>query len=149
MEGLSVAANVLAVLNLAAKTAELVYKYSKAAKNYPKAVEELRKELSAIQTTFKALENVAKKLDIMKQKESHDNPAIVDLVATLHGCRETLEEVRDELGGSLRNKFFEKIHVRLHWPIKEAKITAVISNLRSYQQIFQTALQIDTAWVLS
>jgi hypothetical protein len=145
MEALGIAANVIAVVDLAAKAGGAVYKYAKSAKDCPKTVEQLKRQLSAISEALEGLKRVADRLDAASQAAGGPSPSISKLPTALKECQSTLSTIIKELEGSFRNTIWTKLGWRLRWPIKEPRIKEFIALLDSYQLAFQTALQTDIA----
>ena len=92
MEALGIAANVIAVVDLAAKAGTLVFRYCESAKNYPANMSKLHQELSDIQKSVSALHKVAKKLDDHSRSAGKQSPATSALATALKNCRDTLEK---------------------------------------------------------
>jgi hypothetical protein len=143
MEGLGIAANIIAVVDLTANACGLFYKYAKSANNCSKSVEKLEQELLTVQKTLCGLRDISGRLDAACQGGLP--PVISQLSTALKDCEYTLGALIREMGGRRRNKFREKLHWQLKWPIKEPEIMNFISRLGRYQQTFQQALQADIA----
>jgi len=147
MEGLGIAANVIAVVDLAAKTCAAVYKYAKSAKGCPKTVSQLHRDLTAVQKTLDGLRTIADRLDAAAQTPGirRTPPLLVSLASELNECETTLGKLLEELEGNFRNKLRSKIGRQLKWPLKEPDVMDCITRLGRYHQSFQSALQVDIA----
>lgn len=143
MEGLGIAANVIAVIDLSAKACGVLYRYAKSVKDCSKSVEKLEQELLTVQKTLNGLRDIADRLDAACQAEPP--PLISQLSTALKDCETTLGALIGELEGRRRNKIREKLHWQLKWPIKEPEVVDFVSRLARYQQTFQEALQVDIA----
>lgn len=144
MEGLGIAANVIAVVDLAAKACGAVYKYAKSAKGCPKTVAQLQKELESVQKSLDGLYSIADKLEAAVPS-GEQSPRISQLSGALRECQTTLGALIEDLEGHFRNKFREKLGRQLKWPMKEPEVIEFIERLHRYQQIFLQALQADLA----
>ncbi|KAF8249154.1 hypothetical protein K440DRAFT_660414 [Wilcoxina mikolae CBS 423.85] len=142
---LGIAANVIAVVDLAAKVGGVVYQYAKSAKDCPKTITKLHQELSAVQETVDGLRKIADRLDASAKEGGEPQPLLSKLSTALEECEGTLNSLMKELKGHFSNKLREKVGRRLKWPIKEAEVIEFIDRLGRYQQIFQQALQVDIA----
>ncbi|KAF8248636.1 hypothetical protein K440DRAFT_642057 [Wilcoxina mikolae CBS 423.85] len=143
MEGLGIAANVIAVVDLTAKTCTVCYHYAKSAKECPKTVALLQQELTAVKSSLDGLQDISHRLDEACKAAREPPPLISQLSTTLNECSETLSKLTQELEGSRRNKLREKLRWQLKWPIKESEINDFIARLGRYQQTFQQALSAD------
>ncbi|KAF8246567.1 hypothetical protein K440DRAFT_662004 [Wilcoxina mikolae CBS 423.85] len=146
MEGLGIAANVIAVVDLAAKACGVVYEYAKSAKGYPKAVIQLQKELESVKISLDGLRGIADKLE-GAIPSGEQLPVISQLSGTLGECQTTLEALTKDLEGHFSNKLREKLGRQLKWPMKEPQVMEFVQRLQRYQQNFQPALQADLATV--
>ncbi|KAF8539493.1 hypothetical protein BDD12DRAFT_924175 [Trichophaea hybrida] len=149
MEGLGIAANVIAVVDLAAKACGAIYSYVKSAKGCTKTVLQLQTDLTAVQTTLDGLQKIADRLDTAARPLGlgvHGTPSVLSELSTeLNECKTTLGKLLEDLEGHFRNKLRSKIGRQLKWPLKEPDVMEYISRLGKYQQTFQSALQIDIA----
>jgi hypothetical protein len=143
MEGLGIAANVIAVVDLAAKACTVVYQYAKSAKNCPKTVAQLQQELTEVKGSLDGLQKIARRLDDACTAAGEPPSVISELSTALKECSTILSELTHELEGSYRNRFREKVGWRLRWPIRESEIAEFVLRLGRYQQTFQLALQAD------
>jgi hypothetical protein len=143
MEGLGIAANIIAVVDLAAKACTVIYQYAKSAKNCPKTVAQLQQELTVVKDSLDGLQRIARRLDDACMAAGEPPPIISQLSTALNECSAALTKLTYELEGSSRNKIRETVGWRLRWPIKESEITEFVSKLGRYQQTFQLALQAD------
>ncbi|KAF8544144.1 hypothetical protein BDD12DRAFT_906719 [Trichophaea hybrida] len=129
MEGLGIAANIIAVVHLAAKACTVFYQYAKSAKNCPETVAQLQRELTAVKNSLDGLQKLDRRLDDACKEAGEPPPLISQLSTALKECSATLSELTQELEGSLRNKIREKVRWRLRWPIKESEIADFTSSV--------------------
>jgi siroheme synthase len=142
---LGIAANVIAVVDLAAKACGVVYNFAKSAKDCPKTITQLQQELSAVQTTAEGLREIARRLEDSAKAGGEPVPLISQLSTALKECEGTLKDLVKELEGHFSNKLREKFGRRLKWPIREPEVIDLIAQLARYQKIFHEALQVDIA----
>jgi hypothetical protein len=83
MEGLGIAANVIAVVDLAAEAGGAVYKCAKAAKDGPERVEQLQQQLWAIREALQGLRRIADRLEAANKAAGEPSPSIANLPVAL------------------------------------------------------------------
>jgi deoxyhypusine synthase len=146
MEGLGIAANVIAVVDLVVKTGGVIGDYIKSAKGCTETTKQLYDELKAVESSLERLNDISKSLDEAAQKRnlnSNQSSTISQLSESLRECPETINVLPTELGDHFGNKVRGKFRRKLRWPIKEPKVVALIQKIGRYRQIFQQALQSD------
>jgi hypothetical protein len=144
---IGIAANVIAVVDLANKAGNAVYSYIKSAKDCPETASKLHKELAAIQVSLQRLVPIAKKLDIATKagQPAQNLSTTSDLSANISECLSTISDISTQLQGYFSNRLRARFRRRLKWPIKEPKVREFIQDLSRYQQTFQLTLQLDIA----
>jgi hypothetical protein len=149
MEVIGAAANIIAVVGLAAKACGVVYKYVDSARGCTATTSQLHKELEAVHKSLERLADVAKRLDAAVQDAAPGkDPSILvtsQLSDTLSECTNTIEDLLKELKGHFSNKFRKSLRKKLKWPLKEPRVMEFINRLSRQQQIFQQALRSDLA----
>jgi uncharacterized membrane-anchored protein YhcB (DUF1043 family) len=144
MEGLGIAANAIAVVDLAAKACGVVYQYAKSAKGCPKTVAQLQKELESVKISLDGLRGIADKFEAAVPS-GEQPPVISQLSRELEECQTTLRALIKDLEGHFSNKLREKLGKRFKWPMREPEVMEFIQRLQRYQQNFEKALQADLA----
>jgi hypothetical protein len=149
MEVIGAAANIIAVVGLAAKACGVVYKYVDSARGCTATTSQLHKELEAVHKSLERLADVAKRLDAAVQDAAPGkDPSILvtsQLSDTLSECTNTIEDLLKELKGHFSNKFRKSLRKKLKWPLKKPRVMEFINRLSRQQQIFQQALRSDLA----
>lgn len=131
---LSIAASVAGLITLAMEVAKATTKYWTSVKDCPKHVGKLQNELSAMQKTLERLAPLAGTL-----------PSLTQLQTELDECETTLQVIQDKLEKGFNKKTKVKGGFRFRWPLDEKEVKDAIASLGRYQDIFQLALQTDTA----
>jgi hypothetical protein len=96
MEGLGIAANVFAVVGLAAQVCGTVYNYIKSAKGCTETTSQLHKELLAVQTSLEGLRLISARLDDAA-KSGKDLLITSQLSGALSDCSKTIKDILDDL----------------------------------------------------
>ncbi|KAH0536253.1 hypothetical protein FGG08_006860 [Glutinoglossum americanum] len=138
MDGLSGAANVIAVVDISAKITSLCFQYSVAVKDAKDDIERLQGKVADIRSI---LEKIKQLLD------RHDKArlsATSGLSDSLKECFRELEELKAELEPGKTRKAMSRFGVRaLKWPFTSKQVEKIVSSLDRYEQAFALALQID------
>jgi predicted nucleic acid-binding Zn-ribbon protein len=142
MDGLSGAANVIAVIGISAKVISLCSDYLKAVKDAKKDIERIQKKVSDITSV---LQNIKRLLD------GHDKTRLSTthgLIESLRQCLQELEDVKVKLEPKMGRKAMSKFGVRaLKWPLTSKQVDRIVSSLEGYEQTFTLALQVDQTYV--
>lgn len=141
MDGLSAAASVIAVLEVASKLAPAIYKYITAVKNaYPRC-QALLDELGAIRGL---LDNASSLLDALSQ-DSITETALERLHADgspLITCKKSLEDMIVRFTPMTTRRM--GIVQRLRYSITEPEIRSFIAELTRQKQNLTVALSVDS-----
>ncbi|KAK6334975.1 hypothetical protein TWF718_010416 [Orbilia javanica] len=151
MDGLSVAANVIAVVQVAAELGKICYQYLREVKNAPKDIERVKEQVDA---TTKLLFHTQKLLEGPYRKKLS---ASRDLESSLSDCRDSLSYLAQKLevefskatggkGGRRRDKIFRRFGVSAHdfkWPFTKSEAEEIINRLMLAQELINGALQVD------
>lgn len=139
MEGLSGAANVIAVVDLSAKVASLCFQYLVAVKDAKEDIKRLQGEVNSIKDVLGAVKQLLGGLDnkmqlLVTQKLSN----------SLEDCFLQLEAVQKRLEPGDVRKAMSRFGVRaLKWPFRSKEIEKIIHGLGRHKQAFYSALQVD------
>ncbi|KAF4445382.1 Vegetative incompatibility HET-E-1, partial [Fusarium albosuccineum] len=142
MDGLSVAANVIAVVELTAKVASLCVQYSTAVKNARSDIERLQRELNSLEAVLSRARSLAEgphgaKLQAIQQLQGGLDDASSQL---LHLCA----RMEEKLANSKTRKAMSRFGIRaLKWPFESSEIETIIRNLDRNRDALSTALIID------
>jgi hypothetical protein len=138
MEGLGVAANVIAVVELSAKIASLCVQYSRAVKHAKADIERLGREVNSITDLLRAVEGLLQRPDntqLSASQKVHD---------ALKDCLSQLVQLHTKLDPGRRRKVMSSFGVRaLKWPFESKGVEKVINDLERCKQTISLALQVD------
>ncbi|KAF2186021.1 hypothetical protein K469DRAFT_750009 [Zopfia rhizophila CBS 207.26] len=138
MDGLSVAASVIAVINISAKITSLCFQYSVAVKDAEKDIERLQRKATDIKGV---LEKIKRLLD---GRDKAGLSTTYELSDSLAECFRQLEELKTELEPGKTRKAMSRFGVRaLKWPFTSKQVEKIVSGLERYEQTFAVALQVD------
>lgn len=138
MDGLSGAASVIAVIDLAAKMTTLCFQYSIAVKGAKKDIERLQRKIGEIRDI---LEEVRQLLD---GRDKTLLSATYKLSDSLKKCLQQLEDLNMQLEPKATRKIMSQLGFRaLKWPFTSKEVEKHIANLESYEQTYTLALQAD------
>ena len=138
MEGLGIAASVIAVIELSAKIFSVCVEYSR-------TVKDATKDISRLQGELKSLQDVLEKI-----KQLLDGPngsrlsASLLLSETLKGCLSQLQTLQSRLSPSIPRKYIGRIGLRaLKWPFETKEADKIVRQLERCKQSISLALQVD------
>jgi Fungal N-terminal domain of STAND proteins len=138
MNGLSGAANVIAVVDISAKIASLCFQYSVAVKNAKEDIGRLQRKVNDIKDVLGEVQQLLDGRD--KTRLSTTNK----LLDSLKECFLQLEELKTQLEPGKTRKAMSRFGVRaLKWPFTSTEVEKIIASLERYEQTFSLALQTD------
>ncbi|EGX50024.1 hypothetical protein AOL_s00076g375 [Orbilia oligospora ATCC 24927] len=150
MEGLSAAANIIAVVQLAAKVGKVCVQYAREVKNAPKDIERVKEQVDAIS---KLLIHTQRLLDGPYRSKLS---ASTDLESSLSGCKDQLDYLLRKLEvdftqhpngkGRRRDKLLRPFKISSHdlkWPFTKTEADDIIRRLITAQELINRALQVD------
>jgi len=138
MEGLGVAANIIAVVQLSAKIASICLDYSI-------AVKDAKKDITRLQTKVKELEEVAKDVQQLIDGPRGRKLSMSQKLeqAVLRCCRQ-LKAVDKRLDPGKKRKAMSRFGVRaLKWPFESKEVDKIIRDLENCNATISLALQVD------
>jgi hypothetical protein len=138
MEGLGVAANIIAVVELSAKVASLCLDYSI-------AVKDAKKDITHLQTKVKELEEVAKDVQqLIDGPRGGKLSTSQKLEQAVLGCYTQLKAVEKRLDPGKGRKAMSRIGLRaLKWPFESKEVDKIIRDLENCNATISLALQVD------
>ncbi|KAF3935356.1 hypothetical protein ABW19_dt0209518 [Dactylella cylindrospora] len=150
MDGLSTAASVIAVMQLAAAVAKVCGKYLLEVKNAKKDIEEIKAQSEAV---AKLLNRTSKLLE-GPHKEKLDTSQ--DFIASLSDCESELKALQQKLEEDFttqalkkRNRLFSRFGAKdFKWPFSKIEIDRVVGQLEKLQQSIDRSLQIDQTRII-
>ncbi|KAL7914210.1 vegetative incompatibility protein HET-E-1 [Trichoderma velutinum] len=142
MEGLGVAANVIAVVEIAAKIISLCLQYSTAVKNASQDIQRLRERIKSLEETLKAVWELLQDTHGARLRTSQKlQDALNSTRSVLTTVATTLES---KLKGSGGQRAMRAVGLRaLKWPFESNKLKNIIATLEQYQNTMAVAIQID------
>ncbi|RYP75597.1 hypothetical protein DL771_002297 [Monosporascus sp. 5C6A] len=143
MEGLGIAANVIAVADLSAKVATLCFQYSIAVAGARGDITRLQNQVNQLGVALRR----AKQL--VEGPNSRPLAASGELADTLQECTDELRRVQDKLEPGTTRKAMRRFGLRaLKWPFCSKDIESVVTNLKRCEQTILLGLQIDQTSLL-
>ncbi|RSM18537.1 hypothetical protein CDV31_002673 [Fusarium ambrosium] len=138
MEGLGVAASVIAVVQLSAKVGSLCTEYFKAAKNARSDIKRLQRGLGTLNVVLRAAEGLVKGSDGNKLHTTGQlKPALDEAKSQLDQLIDDLRDKPKARKGTHRN------FGALKWPFKRTEVDTIIQNLERHRDNISMALDID------
>ncbi|KAI1374108.1 WD40-repeat-containing domain protein [Hypoxylon crocopeplum] len=143
MDGLSVAASVIAVVDVSTKVTILFSQYYRDVKKAQEDIVRLESETSNLRNVSESVQKLllgpnGAKLDVSQS-----------LLGTLKESLSQLEALETKLSPGIRRKAMKRFGRRaLKWPFESKDVDKVVDNLRRYTQTLSLALQIDQMVVL-
>ncbi|RYP64075.1 hypothetical protein DL771_008934 [Monosporascus sp. 5C6A] len=142
MEGVGVAASVIAVVDLAANVASLCLRYSAAVKNAKSDIERLRQHIDSLKTTVEGAQKLLRgphgaRLETLQQLHASLNKTHSEL-----GDIATKLEVKLKTGRRAKAMRFLGLRA-MKWPFESKEVDVIIANLKRDQDSFSAAIQID------
>lgn len=142
MEGLGIAANVIAVIELSAKVASLCLEYSSAVKRAKSDIQRLLHELGTLKIT---LEGVRQLLESPNGGRLQTSQRLRD---GLNGCSFQLTELETNLENKLNaeksRKVMRKFGFRaLKWPFESKDTDGIIATFERCRDTLSAALNVD------
>ncbi|UPL02572.1 hypothetical protein LCI18_013506 [Fusarium solani-melongenae] len=151
MEGLGVAANVIAVIDLTAKVTSACAAYLKAVKNAKTDIERLQRELRNLDVILQGAARLVKGHDRSKlQTMGQLKGALSDVSSQLQQLIVKLEDKQGKTRKAMRHVGLRA----LKWPFESAEVASIIqdmernrNNISAALVIDNTALQVETQYV--
>lgn len=128
MDGLSIAASIIAVLQITTQVASLSYKYLSGVKRAPEELPKLAHELKSIITVLATLQVCA---------QDHESAALRELEDPLRSCLTEMVALQTKL--SPRKGWL----ARLKWPFEEKETLEVILRIERLKGLFTLAMNSD------
>jgi hypothetical protein len=142
MEGLGAAANIIAVIELAAKIASVCVQYSLAVKHAKTDIELLGGEVTKVIELLRAVEELLQRPDSVQLSTSRK------LQDALQDCFDQLMQLNTKLDPGKKRKVMSSFGVRaLKWPLESKGVQKVINDLQRCKQTISLALQVDQTYV--
>jgi hypothetical protein len=138
MDGLSGAASVIAVIQLADRILTLCGNYARAVKDAKKDIECLHKEVKSVTEVLQKL------IELLRGPNGTKLSASQSLDKALMDCSSELKGLERRLHPGKKHKVMRSIGLRaLKWPLESNNVEKVVNNLERYKQLITLALQVD------
>ncbi|KAM3542718.1 hypothetical protein ARSEF1564_004378 [Beauveria bassiana] len=143
MDGLSVAASVIAVVDVSVKVITLCSQYSKAVANASADISRLEKLLKGLKTTLDHAEA------LIKAPQGASLSTSQNLQEQLTACHSTLQKLHDKLDGGVARQTKHRLWTRaLKWPFSRDEIDSMVSTLEHCHRRIMDGLLIDQTTLL-
>ncbi|KAH7118230.1 hypothetical protein B0J13DRAFT_486896 [Dactylonectria estremocensis] len=143
MEGLGVAANVIAVVDLSVKVGSLCLQYAKDVKNAAADIDRLHEEVTNLQRVTKQVQGLLEGPNRAKLENSQS------LDNTLKRSRSHLEGLEGRLKPEPARKAMRKLGLRaFKWPFQREEVERLILELQQRSQTISWTLQVDQTGIL-
>lgn len=138
MEGLGIAANVIAVVDMAAKIVAQCYKYGQ-------EVRKAKSDIDTVQTEIIILKGIAESVQRLLRGCNGDRLATSHQLQTaIAEALDQLKKVDEKMALEKGQKIMTRFGLRaLKWPFKKSEIDGILGNLRNCGQNINSALQVD------
>lgn len=143
MDGLSAAASVIAVIQLAGNLV-------KVCGGYIREVKEARDEILSLQQEIESLQGILQDLEkLLLSGDRKALPTFSRMVSNVNDCLSDLRALEARLDTGTGKRLMRKVGLRaLKWPLKHGEVEGVIQNLERYKSSFLLSLQVDQTYVL-
>lgn len=138
MDGLSVAASIIAVVDVSVKVITLCSQYSKAVANARTDIARLETQVNGLKTT---LDHARALIDAPQGASLSTSRDLQDQVI---GCQSTLQKLYDKLERGIARKAKHRLwFLALKWPFSREESEAMIFAIERYHRRIIDGLQID------
>lgn len=142
MEGLGVAANVMAIIDLSAKVATLCFQYSKEVANARADIQRLHAQVEHLGTALQASQR------LMENEGSQSLFICQELVGSFCDCIAELGRLEQKLNPRTARNTMRRLGLRaLKWPFNSKEVDRLLSNLERHEKTILLGLQIDQTFV--
>lgn len=148
MEGLGIAANVIAVVDLSAQVARLCYQYSTAVTGAREEIEHLSSHVKKLHFVVEAANELLEEDRVSSGNPpagpSSSLPTLAKVARTLGECENDLSTLQSKVEPAATGSRMRRIGSRaLQWPFKKKDVDAMVQNFERYQRVITDALQMD------
>ncbi|KAF4999625.1 hypothetical protein FGRMN_2373 [Fusarium graminum] len=143
MEGLGVAANVIAVVDLSLKVMTLCLQYSKEVSSARPDIERLRNQVEHLATTMRATQR------LVEGDKGASLSTSQGLISSFRSCIADLERVEKKLDPNPVRTAMRRYGIRaLKWPFKSKEVDQLLANLDRHEKTILLGLQVDQTAIL-
>ncbi|PWI65022.1 hypothetical protein PCL_07434 [Purpureocillium lilacinum] len=138
MEGLGIAANVIAVVDLSVKVAALCVDYGKGVKNAKNDIVRLQLEVAGLQSAANGVQELLLGPSGRRLKSSEQ------LCNTVRHCQSQLQALFERLRPKTAPEALAPVGLRaLKWPFQNKEVERIVQDMGRYAQAMNQALQVD------
>jgi hypothetical protein len=138
MEGLGVAANVIAVVDLSTKVATLCFQYSKEVAGARADIERLHAQVEHLGAVVQAARLL---IEGPRGESLTTSQKLVDI---FHNCSVDLDKLKAKLEPNPKRSTMRRLGLRaLKWPFSSKEIDQILSSLKRHEDTIHLGLQID------
>lgn len=138
MEGLGIAANVIAIVDLSAKVATLCVDYSKGVKNAKDDIARLRVEVAGLQTAAAGVS------ELLMGPSGERLKASQQLYNTVRRSESQLQAVYERLRPKSGREALARFGLRaFKWPLQSKEVEEIVLDIGRHAQAMNLALQVD------
>lgn len=142
MDGLSSAASVIAVIQLAGSLVKLCGGYIREVKDAREEILTLEQAITGLQGTLQDLQK------LLQSDNTNTLPTSSRLVSNIANCLSDLQALEARLDPGKGRRLMRKVGLRaLKWPLKRTEVEGVTKNLERYKTSFLLSLQVDQTYV--
>ncbi|KAF4208752.1 hypothetical protein CNMCM5878_005312 [Aspergillus fumigatiaffinis] len=143
MDGLSSAASVIAVIQLAGSILKICG-------GYIQEVKDARDDIITLQRAVAGLEAIAQKLKEILHEPRGTELSSSSLVNSISDCLSCLEALEEKIDIGRGKRKMKRLGIRaLKWPLKRKEVGRIITDLERYKSFFTLSLQVDQTTLLT
>ncbi|KAM0362981.1 hypothetical protein ACHAPK_011328 [Fusarium culmorum] len=144
MEGIGVAANIIAVVDLSTKVATLCFQYSKDVSSARRDIERLRNQVKHLAATLQATQCL---VEGPKGRPLWTSRGLVD---SFDSCIADLERAEKKLNPSPMHTAMRRYGIRaFKWPFSSKEVDQLLANLDRHERTILLGLQVDQTGLLA
>ncbi|KAK1840385.1 Vegetative incompatibility protein HET-E-1-like protein 7 [Colletotrichum chrysophilum] len=142
MDGLGIAANVIAVVELSVKVASICLQYSKGVKNASDDIVRVTQELNNLKVTAEGASRLLEGPYGAKLETSHQ------LLGAVKAAESRLERLEADLQPRSTRKAMSRLGLRaLKWPFQSKDVEKIVQEIARCTHTISTGLQVDQTYV--
>lgn len=138
MDGVSLAASVIGIIQLTGSVVKICG-------SYLREVKDARNDIITLQRSVEGLETIVQNLkDFFQDPHGPKLPTSSLLLDNITDCLSDLETLQEKIDPGKRKEMMRKFGIRaLKWPLKRAEMARIIKDLERYKSSFSLSLQVD------
>lgn len=142
MEGLEIAANAIAVVNLSAKVAALLFQYLTEVSSAREDIQCLHGQVSYLQKALRAAQR------LLEGSKGQSLSTSQELAGSFRDCKTFLQQLEKRLTPNPARTTMRRLGFRAwKWPFTSKEVHQILSNLERHEKSIFLGLQIDQMYV--